>query len=416
MGHPGSVERASNAIYPKNSRASATPVTDGTRIYASFGTHGMAAFDFAGSSMWHVKLGDLEQLPRQRRLSRALQGPAVPLPGPRRRPDSLLRRRIRRGDRQDDLEKDRRESVGWGSPIVISVDNHDELIVSSQGTVQAYDPANGEELWTVGGNTFEVIPTPVVGHGLVFCSSGRAGPTIAIRPGGRGDVTETHVAWSTPKGSPFVPSGIIHGELLYLVNDMQSILTAYEAKTGTLRLSGPARRGEARRILVVSGRRGRQPVTSRMTMGETFVVQAGREFKLAAGEPAERLDPRVARARRWHLVLADGFRTGGDWKIAATRRRSACRHVGSPDRCTCRLPIARRDMARFDPHARRSGGVGQFPILEYPDDIGGRHFDPFLTEKRQLIGTPVSASATVTDRASSAAISSCMPSGSRPEA
>ena len=49
----------------------------------------------------------------------------------------------------------------------------------------AYDPDTGSELWTVRGNTYEVIPTPVVGQGLVFASSGRAGPTMAIRPGGR---------------------------------------------------------------------------------------------------------------------------------------------------------------------------------------------------------------------------------------
>ena len=84
--------------------------------------------------------------------------------------------------------------------------DHDELIVSSQRRIHAYNPDTGDELWTVRGNTREVIPTPVVGHGLVFCSSGRAGPTFAITPGGKGDVTATHVAWSSPKGSPFVPS------------------------------------------------------------------------------------------------------------------------------------------------------------------------------------------------------------------
>ena len=62
-------------------------------------------------------------------------------------------------------------------------------IVNSQRRVAAYDPETGRELWTVRGMTFEVIPTPVVGEGLVFASSGRAGPTFAIRPGGSGDVT-----------------------------------------------------------------------------------------------------------------------------------------------------------------------------------------------------------------------------------
>jgi outer membrane protein assembly factor BamB len=73
-------------------------------------------------------------------------------------------------------------------------------------------PPPGRELWSVRGNTMEVIPAPVVGQGLLFCSSGRAGPTLAIRPGGKGDVTDTHVAWQTPRGSPFIPSPLVHGD------------------------------------------------------------------------------------------------------------------------------------------------------------------------------------------------------------
>ena len=173
----------------------------------------------------------------------------------------------------------RTETVGWGTPVVIDAGGRDELVVSSQRRVAAYDPDTGRELWTVRGLTFEVIPTPVVGHGLVFASSGRAGPTIAIRPGGSGDVTATHVAWSTPKGSPFVPSGIVVGDLLYLVNDMQSVLTVYEATTGVLvyqaRLGVAQREGFSASPVAVNGK-----VYFTNDDGQTFVVQAGREFKL----------------------------------------------------------------------------------------------------------------------------------------
>ena len=110
-------------------------------------------------------------------------------------------------------------------------------------------------------------------------SSGRAGPTLAIRPGGSGDVTSTHVAWSTPKGSPFVPSGVVHDGLLYLVNDMQSILTVYEAKTGTLvyqgRMGVAQREGFSASPVVVNNE-----LFFTNDEGETFVVKAGREFKL----------------------------------------------------------------------------------------------------------------------------------------
>src|SRR3990172_9166582 len=132
----------------------------------------------------------------------------------------------------------RTASVGWGTPIAVRVGDRDEVIVNGQQWVHAYDPATGRELWRCGGTTYEVIPTPVVGYGLVFCSSGRAGPTLAIRPGGSGDVTRTHVSWTSPPGSPFVPPPIVVGDLLYLINDMQSILTVYEAATGTLMYQG----------------------------------------------------------------------------------------------------------------------------------------------------------------------------------
>ena len=62
----------------------------------------------------------------------------------------------------------RRASVGWGTPVAVHVGNTDEIIVSSQASVTAYDPDTGKELWVCDGNSFEVIPTPVVSHGLVF--------------------------------------------------------------------------------------------------------------------------------------------------------------------------------------------------------------------------------------------------------
>jgi outer membrane protein assembly factor BamB len=125
----------------------------------------------------------------------------------------------------------------------------------------------------------EVVPTIVVGHGLLFSSSGRAGPTLAIRPGGQGDVTRTHLAWSSPRGSPFIPSPVLHGDQLYMVNDMTSIATAFDAKTGrTLwqnRLGTAQREGFSASPVVVDGK-----VFFTNDEGETFVLRSGAEFNL----------------------------------------------------------------------------------------------------------------------------------------
>jgi outer membrane protein assembly factor BamB len=267
-------------VYQKNSHASSTPATDGRRVYASFGTHGLAAFDFNGRLLWHRKLGDI----------RNYHGSAG---SPVLYKDRVFIYQDHDGDGtlgsfvaafdaatgSPIWKKDRSETVGWGTPIVIDAGDRDELIVSSQRKVYAYAPDTGAELWSVRGNTFEVIPTPVVGHGLVFCSSGRAGPTLAIRPGGSGDVTATHVQWSSPRGSPFVPSAIIHGDLLYMINDMQSILTVLEAKTGKPvyqeRLGEAVREGFSSSPIAVGDK-----LFFTNDRGQTFVVQAGPTFKL----------------------------------------------------------------------------------------------------------------------------------------
>src|SRR4029078_8643493 len=96
--------------------------------------------------------------------------------------------------------------VGWGTPVAVHVADHDEIIVNGQSRVLAYDPMTGRALWRCGGSSYEGIPTPVVGYGLVFCASGRVGPTLAIRPGGQGDVTNIPLAARTPRGSHRVES------------------------------------------------------------------------------------------------------------------------------------------------------------------------------------------------------------------
>jgi len=267
-------------IYPKNSHASATAVTDGKFVYASFGTHGLMAVDFNGKIAWQTPVGALNNYHGSAG-SPILYKDRIYIYQDHQGTDSTgsFVASYDKNTGKQIWKTARTQTTGWGTPIIIRAGDHDELIVSSQRKVHAYDPETGKELWTVGGLTFEVIPTPVVAEGLVICSSGRQGPTIAIRPGGSGDVTTTHVAWSSPKGSPFVPSGVVVDGVLYLVNDIQSILTAHDVKTGAVLYQG--RLGEAKKEgfsaspIAYDGK-----VFFTNDDGETFVLQAGREFKL----------------------------------------------------------------------------------------------------------------------------------------
>jgi outer membrane protein assembly factor BamB len=267
------VERA----YRKNSHASATPVTDGQRVYASFGTHGLAAFDFSGALVWHRKLGDL----------RNYHGSAG---SPVLYKDRIFIYQDHNGSstlgsfvaafnaRTGDViwKTDRQESVGWGTPVVVNTGARDELIVNSQYRVYAYDPNSGAELWRVNGTTMEVIPTPVVGQGLVLCSSGRAGPTLAIRPGGKGDVSKSHVTWRVDTGAPYVSSLVHYNGLLYMAGDV-GVLSAIDAKTGQ-RVWQERTSGVFTASPVAAD--GKIYLTGRS--GLVSVVAAGRAYKLLA--------------------------------------------------------------------------------------------------------------------------------------
>lgn len=263
-------------IHQKNSHASATAVTDGELVFASFGQQGLVAVDFDGNLVWHEQIEDLDNYHGSAG-SPVLYRDTVIIYQDHRGASFVVALDKRSGEVA--WRKEREASTGWGTPIVIDTGERHELIVSSQAKVTSYDPASGEEYWTVAGNLFEVIPTPVVGHGLVFASSGRAGPTLAIRPGGVGDVTDTHVAWKTQKGSPFVPSPIIVGEYLYMINDMMSIVTSYEAATGRLvyqgRLGSASREGFSASPVALDGK-----VFFTNDEGQTFVIEVGPEFNL----------------------------------------------------------------------------------------------------------------------------------------
>ncbi len=260
----------------KNGFASATAATDGERIYASFGPRGLLALDMYGKQVWFRDLGQMDAY-HGTAGSPLLYKDRLILYQDQSRNSFVAAFDTKTG--KTVWSTPREASVGWGTPIAVHVVDHDEIIVNGQLRVQAYHPDTGAELWSCGGSSYEVIPTPVVGYGMVFCSSGRAGPTLAIRPGGKGDVTRSHLAWASQRGSPFVPSPILYGEHLYMVNDMQSIVTTFEATTGKLmwqnRLGVARREGFSASPVAVDGK-----IFFTNDEGETFVLRAGATFEL----------------------------------------------------------------------------------------------------------------------------------------
>jgi outer membrane protein assembly factor BamB len=121
-----------------------------------------------------------------------------------------------------------------------------------------------------------VAPSPVFAHGLIFAASGRNGPLLAVRPGGRGDVTETHVAWRHETGGPYVCSPLVYGEELFVHNE-QGVIACYDAQTGREQYR---QRLDGRFTASAVAAEGNIYLTNED--GVTFVFTAGPRFELVA--------------------------------------------------------------------------------------------------------------------------------------
>ncbi len=268
-------------VRDKNGYASATPVTDGERVIAYFGSGGLLALDFEGRQLWHHPLPGFDSTWGSGS-SPLLYEDSLILIHDQNRADSLF---LCLDKRTGELrwQRQRARAMGWSTPVVVRVGDHDELLFAGGETVKGYDPHTGAELWSLSGPTHEVIPTLVVGRDLIYSASGRLGPTLALVPGGRGDVTATHLVWQTVRGGPHVPSPILYEGRLYTVNDT-GIATALDAQSGEVVWQHRIR-----------DRFSASPVAAEGLLyvcsesGSTYVLRAGDSYELVAknelGEP-----------------------------------------------------------------------------------------------------------------------------------
>lgn len=220
------------SVHSKNSHASPSAVLEGDRVYVHFGDNGTACLSSEGKVLW-----------RNNELKYAHgHGPAgspvlykdlliVSCDGTDIQYVAALDKRT--GKLR--WKTDRKGRMAYSTPLVIRVGGEDQLVSTGGDAVVAYAPGDGEELWRARYDGYSEVPRPVYGQGLVFICSGYDNPMLyAIRPDGRGDVTDTHVAWSLTKAAPLNPSPLLIGEELYLVSD-RGIASCLDAKTGEVR-------------------------------------------------------------------------------------------------------------------------------------------------------------------------------------
>ena len=233
------------AIHWKNSHASPTPVLADGRCYVHFGSHGTAALDEDGRVLWKQRLlyyhhhgpGSSPVL-SGRTLVLICDGLDHSFYDDRVIPEPIAPQFVAGldADTGDIKWLTRREGRhSYATPLEITVDGKKQVVCPGGSFVAAYDPETGSELWRVRHNGYSLVPRPVFGHGLVFVCTGYDEPTLlAIRPNGSGDVTDSHVAWSSDDAVPLNPSPVLADDALLTLSD-NGVLTCYEATTGKVR-------------------------------------------------------------------------------------------------------------------------------------------------------------------------------------
>jgi len=241
-------------INKENSYASGTPATDGQRVYVTFRVGDdivVAAHDMAGGrQLWLVRPGThagewgFSNEP-------VLYKDKVIIDGDSKGDSFLIAlscddgRTLWRTNRTN-------KGISYSAPFIREMAGHTQLIQCGDRCVAGFDPDTGEQLWTVDGPSEEFVATPVYSEkaGLVFISSSWPKRVLlAIRPDGRGNVTQTHIAWQDTKGAPYVPSMIVAGDFLLSVNSGGTAF-CYEAATGEVLWQEKLERHHASPVLV----------------------------------------------------------------------------------------------------------------------------------------------------------------------
>jgi len=267
-------------INEKNSYASPSPVIEGNRVWVYYGTYGMACLDATtGKILWKNQdlLLDHKEGPGS---SPVLCGELILvhcdgqdvqyLAAIDKSTGKLAWKAERSAPKNPspDLRK------AYSTPLVIEVDGRKQIISVAADRVYAYDPDGGAELWHVDFTGFSNVPRPLFAGGLVVISTGYMKPQLlAIRPDGKGDVTETHVAWRVVNQVPANSSPVIVGEEIYMVSD-QGVVSCLDLQTGREHYKSRLGSNYSASPLAAPGR-----VYFFSEKGDVFVLRTGKKFE-----------------------------------------------------------------------------------------------------------------------------------------
>jgi outer membrane protein assembly factor BamB len=271
-------------VHDKHNLASPSPVTDGERVYAWFGTGQLVALDMHGKVVWQRHLAK-EYGPFEinwgHASSPALYRDSLILPCYHSPASYLLSVDARTGKTRWKVDRGK-DVISYSTPIVVESARGPELIINTSEGVDAHNPDTGERLWHFAEPNRFPIPVPSPHEGTLYLTRGyRSGPYMAIKTGGRGDISKTHVAWHVATGAPYVPSAVHYNGLFYMAGE-NGIVNAVDAATGERvwqeRIGG---------IFTASPVAGDGKVYLVSETGETVVLLAGRTPKVMARNTVE---------------------------------------------------------------------------------------------------------------------------------
>lgn len=271
----------------KNTYASETPVTDGERLYAYFGNVGLFCFDMSGKKLWEKRW---KPVPTRygwgMAASPVLYKDRLYILNDNDEESFIVALNKKTGEEIWQAKRD--EGTNWATPYIWENEARTEIITAGTRRVRSYD-FNGKLLWELSGMSSIAIPTPFSKHGLLYVTSGYVGdqhrPVYAIRPGASGDISlkqgetsNNHIAWYQPQGGPYNPSPLVYGDYYYTLLD-RGFFTCHDAKTGK-EVYAKVRIDPGVNAFTSSPWAYNGKIFCLSEDGDTFVIQAGSEFKL----------------------------------------------------------------------------------------------------------------------------------------
>lgn len=235
-----------NVKMRKQNMSSPSPVTDGKYVYVMTGTGMLKGFDFNGTELWTRDIqkdygefglnwgyASSPLLFENSLYVQVLHGMKTDDPSYLLRIDAKNGKTLWKVERPTNALRESPDS--YSTPALLRVGKNFEIVITGGDCVTGHDPNNGMELWRANGlnpdsnPSYRIVASPVIFNDIIYAPS-RVRPLLALKAGGRGDISSSHVLWSTANG-PDVPTPVTDGKYFYVVND-RGIMWCLDAKTG----------------------------------------------------------------------------------------------------------------------------------------------------------------------------------------